>query len=222
MTAEFAGLDADVVEVLPFGVDLELFDPVGHPRPSEPGPRVGFFKGFRPVYGPIHLIRAMPLVLKEMPTVRFELVGDGPELKACQSMASKLGVMESIEWIPRQSHQRIPHWLSRWDLTVIPSECEAFGVSALESSAMSVPVIATNVGGLVDTVRRDETGLLVPPKSPEALSEAVVALLGNTRRRLHMGQAGRAWVVKEYDQQCVLNEWIRAYERSLDRAFVMA
>ncbi|MGB2984652.1 MAG: glycosyltransferase family 4 protein [Phycisphaerae bacterium] len=222
IVAKFAGIDVDRVDVAPLGVDLVLFRPSEIVKRRETGPhRVGFFKGFREVYGPTYLIRAIPIVLRDLPDTRFDLIGDGAQLSRCKSLAAEMGVDHSIQWIPRQSHHRIPSWLSRWDLTVIPSVCEAFGVAALESSAMRVPVVASNVGGLPDTVRDGETGLLVPARSPEALAEAIVALLNNTSRRRRMGEMGLEWVRTHYEWQHTLDQWEHAFRRALDRAAVM-
>ena len=222
VVATFAGIDADRVDVAPLGVDLGLFDPDGHLARGGPGPRrVGFFKGFREVYGPTCLIRAIPMVLRHLPGTRFDLIGDGPQRVRCKQLAAELDVESFIEWIPRQPYHQIPHWLGNWDLTAIPSICESFGAAALESLAMCVPVVASNVGGLPDTVRDGETGLLVPPGSPEALAEAIVALLSDDRRRTRMGMAGREWVRKEYNWPDVLDRWEHVLTRACDRASVM-
>ncbi len=216
--ADFADIDVGRIDVLPLGVDLDLFQPKDHARPRNARPqRVGFFKGFREVYGPTYLIQAIPLVLRQLPETRFELVGDGPQLLECRELAAASGVESSIEWIPRQPHLNIPDLLARWDLTVIPSVCEAFGVAALESSAMRVPVVASNVGGLPDTVRDGETGLLVPSKSPEALADGIVELLRDTRRRLQMGKAGREWVRRHFDWNQVIDQWERGFHKAIDR-----
>ena len=217
--AGFARIDLECIDVVPFGVDLKLFRPgEAALRESTDSHRVGFFKGFRQVYGPTVLVRAIPLVLEELPNTRFDLVGDGPQLTECRTLAAELGVDSSVQWIARQPHDNIPNLLAQWDLTVIASVHEAFGVAALESSAMGVPVVATDVGGLQDTVCHEETGLLVPAKSVEALANAIVALLRNGPRRLQMGLAGREWVKEHFDRQVVLDQWVHTYHRALDRA----
>lgn len=79
--ADFAGVDADRIEIVPFGVNLRLFDP-GLVRRTLPdrAPRIGFYKGFRPVYGLTYFIEAMPMILRQCPTVGFDLIGEGEEL----------------------------------------------------------------------------------------------------------------------------------------------
>lgn len=214
MVAEFAGVEADHVNVLPFGVDLNLFQ-LSHPaRRQTRGPlRVGFFKGFRAVYGPTVLVEAIPKVLQDLPKVCFDLVGDGAELAKCQAMASALGVNHAIRWVPRQPHAALPTLLSSWDLTVIPSIHEAFGVAALESSAMGVPVVASDVDGLADTVIHGETGLRFPVGDASALASAIVELLRDDERRRRMGERGRAMVERDFDWSDLTDQWLRFYER---------
>jgi glycosyltransferase involved in cell wall biosynthesis len=216
--AEFAGIDVGSVKLLPIGVDLSLFRP---PRSvhsvTRRGRAVGFFKGFSPVYGATYLMRAIPQVLEVCPDAHFDLVGDGSELPQCQGLAREFGIEANIRWIERQPHRRIPACLADWDLSVIPSVCESFGVAALESSAMGVPVVASNVGGLTETVRHGETGLLVPPCDPERLAQAIITLLGNEPLRRRMAEAGRRMVEGEYNWQVLLGRWVQAYHDATQR-----
>ena len=222
--ASFSGITAEGIDLLPLGVDLTQFAAEGHPRVAraDDAPRIGFYKGFRPVYGAVHFIRAIPLVLECCPRTRFDLIGDGVDLTRCQTLAEQLGVGEVIRWLPRQPHEAIPSWLAQWDLTVVPSLCESFGAAALESSAMGVPVVASNVGGLPDTVQAGQTGLLVPPADPTALAGAIVELLLDGPTRQRFGEAGRAWVRAEFDWERILDRWVETYERARDRSLMSA
>lgn len=218
VVADFAGLEEEDIVLMPLGVDVQAFRPgAGGGR----GKRVGFFKGFRPVYGCPDLIRAMPGVLREVPEAMFELVGDGPLLEQCRALAGELDVSDAIAWTSRQPHERVPDLLSRWSLTVMPSVCESFGLAALESSAVQRPVVATDVGGLPDVIRHGQTGLLVPPGSPESLAGAIAGLLKDDGQRRQMGSAGRAFVCAHYDWPDVLVQCEQAFEQAMDRAAVM-
>ena len=222
-TAKFAGIDVSLIDVVPFGVDLELFKPRRDaPTRGSNSCRVGFFKGFREIYGAEFLIEAIPIVLDGLPDTHFDLVGDGSQLSQCKELAVQLGVEASVNWIPRQPHHRIPTLLAQWDLSVVPSIHEAFGVAALESSAMGVPVVASDVGGLRDTVRGGETGLLVQPQSPKALADAITTLLEDLARRLRMGHTARKWVQEHYELQHTLDQWIDLFQRARDRVSAIA
>ena len=86
---------------------------------------------------------------------------------------------------------------------------------------MCVPVVASNVGGLLDTVRHRATGLLVEPRSPQQLADAIITLLRDGPLRERMGQAGRDFVRREYEWNEVLNDWIAVFRHALDRVAVM-
>ena len=218
--ARFADIDADELAIAPLGVDTDLFTPA--PRRPTSSRIVGFFKGFRAVYGPTYLVRAIAIVLEECADVRFELIGDGPQLDECKSSARQLDVAHAITWHSRQRHRDLPKFLARWDVNVVSSECESFCAAALESSAMEVPVVATHVGGLPDTVCHAETGLLVPPRDPKALADAIVMLLRDEEMRQRLGRAGRAMVQRRYEWDTVaIAAWEHACVLTHDRAVAM-
>lgn len=214
--AEYAGLHVDNIELVPMGVDLELFCP--QPRDPHRPPTVGFFKGFNPVYGPTVFVRAIPKVLSAVPQARFEMVGRGKLLGECQALAHSLGVAHAVVWVDQQPHDRLPDLICRWDISAVPSMCESFGVAALESSAMEVPVVASRVGGLPETVRDGQTGLLVPPGDSDALADAIVELLLDEPRRRAMGAAGRRMVAEEYEWGSCLDRWEALYRRVVEGA----
>ena len=86
---------------------------------------------------------------------------------------------------------------------------------------MRVPVVASDVGGLRDTVRDGKTGLRVPPKNPQALATAIVRLLRDAPLRERMGKAGREMVTHEYDWSTILDQWVRTYDAARDHSAVM-
>ena len=218
----YADIDASRIAILPLGVDLDLFR---RPEQNIDRPagvfKVGFFKGFREVYGPTVLMRAIPTVVEALPGTRFHLIGDGPLLQKCVDLAALHEVAASIKWIRRQPHANIPNHLAGWDLSVIPSFCESFGAAAVESSAMQVPVVASNVGGLPDTVIDGETGLLVTPGAPEQLADAIIRLLRDPSVRQRMGLAGRRMVEKQFEWSHILDDWVTTYHHARDRVCAM-
>lgn len=222
MIADYAGISAADIALLPLGVDLDLFSldlkRGFDERRRQAKLKVGFFKGFRAVYGPTDLIRAMPTVLDAFPRARFHLLGDGPLKQRCAELAGLHGVDQAIKWLSPQAHENIPNHLAGWDVVAIPSVCESFGAAALESSAMRIPVVASDVGGLPDTVLHDETGLLVPSQSPEQLADALIRLLGDPERRQAMGEAGRAYVETHYQWPTILDRWVDTFHLACNRS----
>lgn len=219
--ADYAGISLEFVHAVPLGVDISGFAPRASERAGDGTVRVGFFKGFRPVYGATTFVRAMPAILADCPNVRFEMIGDGAELQKCQRMALELGVDHAADWVGRLDHNLLPARIGSWQLSVVPSIHEAFGVAALESQAMGVPVVASCVDGLQDTVRDGETGLLFPVGDAKALAGKVVRLLRDSTLRRKMGVAGREMVGRMYDWPDVAGQWASLYGRVREQACVM-
>jgi glycosyltransferase involved in cell wall biosynthesis len=221
IVADYASLPVESLATLPLGVDLRQFTPREDVRPGAPhGFRIGFFKGFRPVYGARTLVEAVPPVRSAFPSAVFEFLGDGPDLEGCRRLAASLNEADSTRWMARRPHHQVPAWLRECDVTVMPSRCESFGLAALESSAAGIPVVASRVGGLIDTVQHGHTGLLVPPDCPQRLAEAILMLLQDEPLRRRLGSQGRSWVRDHYEWHKVLGQWEAAFEQARDRVFV--
>ncbi|MGB0715057.1 MAG: glycosyltransferase family 4 protein [Phycisphaerae bacterium] len=215
----FAGLSPDQVDVVPWGINLRMFDRTRFPNERD-RLKIGFFKGFRAVYGAEFLIRAIPQIVKRHPDVQFDMIGDGAEYDACVALAESLGVADNITWWGTLAQWQLPAVMATWRMSVIPSLHEAFGMAAVESMAMSVPVVASHVGGLPDSVVHHETGLLVPPENPDALATAIVELIESPGFCRRLGRNGRRYAERYHDGQLCLEQQLASYAACLDRACV--
>lgn len=126
--------------------------------------------------------------------------GDGP-LRAL--------VPQALGFLPRDELDRR---YRRAAIVVCPSRSEGFGVVCAEAMAHGKPVVAGAVGGLVNLVEHEETGLLVPPGDPPALRAALERLLGDRELRLRLGRAGREKIVAGYSWDKVVEETAAVYE----------
>ena len=206
---EFAGIDRANITTMSMGIDLDRFSPV---RPNRRSPRtVGYFKGFEPVYGPMTMINAIPLVHARLPNVRFDLVGKGRLRDDCRRRAEQLGIGAAIRWFDLVPHEDIPNLLSQWDVAAVTSWKESLCVAALEASAMQIPVVASNVGGLRESGLDGITGVLFPPGDHVALANELVTLLEDPERRREMGLRGRAHVAEHYEWNNYIDRWVEFY-----------
>ena len=197
------------VHVVPYGIDLDKFSRAGEPD-SPPGlivpppasgtagPVIASVKSLVPVRGFQFLVGAMPAVLEHHPGARLILAGDGPERGQLQQQVEALGLSAQVLFLGEVPNARVPELLRQVDVYVQPSLLESFGVSALEASAMAIPVVATAVEGGRDVVRDGETGLLVPPADSAALAAAILRLLDDRALGRSMGEAGRRFVAERY------------------------
>jgi glycosyltransferase involved in cell wall biosynthesis len=197
------------VSVIPYGIDLELFKPADRRERSsrqtanckEPGVVVGAVARLSPEKGFDHLLRAIALLRDDGVGVNLVLAGDGPSRPALERLAGELSLGDRVRFAGEIAHDDVPAMLARFDVFAMPSTWEGFGVSALEASAMELPVVASAIHGIPDVVLDGETGLLLPPAAPRALADAIGRLVADPSLRARMGRAGRAFVEREYRWQ---------------------
>lgn len=147
---------------------------------------IGTIAKLREEKGVEYLIKAIPRVLSEIPNVAFLVVGDGDLRASLESLAKQLGIEKNI--IFAGFMENVSPILATFDLKVLPSITEGFGLVIVEAMTMSKPVIATNVGGVKEILKNEETGLLVPPKDPEALADKIIYLLKNPDKAKALGK----------------------------------
>jgi len=121
-----------------------------------------------------------------------------PEIGAIQSLASDLGVAQHVLFVGRRQPDELHRWYSAADVAVTTPWYEPFGLTPLEAMACGTPVIGSNVGGITYTIADGETGYLVPPREPEALSERLDELLRDVAKQRRLGEAGRARVLRSF------------------------
>jgi len=124
-----------------------------------------------------YLLLAMNNILAKFPAVQLEIIGDGSLLEELIELSKKLGISNSVKFFGKFADV-IPFY-KRMDIFILPSIYEGFGIVLLEAMAAGVPVIATNVDGITEVVIDGESGILIPPKNPEAIASAVIQLIAN-------------------------------------------
>lgn len=200
------------IEVIPFGIDLQRFRSFHPPERiwSEDNLVIGTVKSLEDKYGISDLIKAFALIKnkRNQSNIKLLIVGKGTKEIELKSLVETLGIAGSVHftgWIPVE---QIPDFHNMLDISVFPSilDSESFGVAVVEASASEKPVIVTKVGGLVEVVEDNVTGIVVPPQDPEALAQAIEKLIDSKELRLSLGQAGRKRVEKFYDWSDNLNK----------------
>ena len=162
------------------------------------------------------LIDAAPLILSRVPEAKVAVIGDGPLRTELGARAARLGLDQEprFAFIPFGGSSAVH--LASTDVFVLPSLWESLAIGLLEALACGVPTVATDVGGTREVVV-PETGLLVPPGNPEALAEAVVALLRDADRRKAMSLAAGKRHETHFSLERMIEETATVYERVLHR-----
>jgi glycosyltransferase involved in cell wall biosynthesis len=215
------GLSRDRVSVVPCGVDTAAFTPNGPVAPRTERPRLLVLGRLVERKGQDDAVRA----LTRVPDAELVVVGgpppeqvDGdPEVRRLRAIASEVGVADRLRFTGSVARADVPAWVRSADVVLAVPWYEPFGITPLEAMACGRPVVATAVGGLVDTVVDGVTGDLVPPRDPARLGETLAALLADDRRRAAYGAAGVARVRDRYRWSRVVADTETVYRQVLAR-----
>ncbi len=189
----------------PDGVREELGIPEGVPV-------VGTVANFKAHKGYPYLLRTAVRVRKVMPEVRFVLVGVGPVEAEIRSQAAELGLSETV--IFAGSRPDVPRVSRIFDLFALASLSEGLSIALIEAMAQGLPPVVTAAGGTVEVVAHGENGLLVPPADPDALAEAILAVLGDPLLRERLGRAARLRA-SDFDIRKAVQRYEQVYEELL-------
>lgn len=157
------------------------------------------------------LLVALALVHKKKKNTKLILVGRGMLKNHLQKLAFRLGISNNLIFTgPMPTDELVKHYAGA-DVFVLPSYYEGQGLVLLESMACETPVVATNVGGIPEIVTDGENGLLVEPKKPEQLADAILKIIDDTELRTKLGKNGRETAVKNYDWKIIAEKMEKIY-----------
>lgn len=188
-------------EVIPFGVEIPE-NCVSYKASDTV--KLVYMKNLKPVYGPDVLIKALAILKDRDISFHLDMFGVGVEKDRIESDINDLGLAGKISFWGFIPHREVAGRYLDYDIMIMPSRSESFGVAAVEASAVGLPVVASNVGGIPEVVLHEQTGILVPSDDPKSLAEAVMRLASDAELRKKMGEAGRKHVIDNFEwQECV-------------------
>lgn len=202
-----------VTEALPGGVPIQPMR-----SPLSPPPAVAFAGRLITSKGAHVLIRAFSQVARQIPEAQLLIAGDGPERAHLAQMVRDDGLETRVRLLGHLPRAHMDNLLRAAWVQAVPSLVpEAFGLVAGEAMMRGTAVVASNTGGLAETVREGETGFLVPPGEPDALAEALFRLLGNHALAEQMGRAGREIALQRLSETVFLTRLLTLYETARER-----
>jgi D-inositol-3-phosphate glycosyltransferase len=226
------GADTAKIDVVPCGVDLNLFHPIPQDEAKQvlglPHQRcvILFVGRIEPLKGIDTLLRAIALITPELPCWRDELsviiIGGAPgagieevnaELARLYSLRSELGIEDLVTFQGAKDQDTLGYYYSAAEMVVMPSHYESFGMVALEAMACGAPVVASRVGGLAFSVQDGQTGFLVPDGDAEAMASRIRLLLENRALGHQMGQKAVRWA-QRYGWPVIAKQIVDMYERA--------
>lgn len=208
-TKKVMGDNSIQIAVTPFGVNINEFSPNIAPTPKNDNIFLfGTIKKLTYKYGIDYIIKGFDIFLKEWKAngsqgkePRLYICGKGANKQDFIALRDSLGLADYVEIEGYIAHELVASKIRSFDVSCFGSELdsESFGVSAVESMACSVPVIATDVDGFKEVIVDGETGYIVPRKNAQAIAEKMKDLYYDSVKRDTFGKNGRARVEKLYN-----------------------
>ena len=164
--------------------------------------------------GQRHLVSAAAKVMREVPDVRFLILGEGELRAPLERQIHDLGLDRHV-LLPGFRPDAIGLQKS-FDVFAMSSVTEGLGSAMLDAMACGTAVVATRAGGIPEAVTDERDGLLVPPEDPAALARAIVRVLRDPDLRRRLGAAGRARVVAEFSVDTMVQRTVEAYQGAMD------
>lgn len=214
---KYYGLERARISVIPNGVNVRRFSPAvdgGEVRRRlglEDRQVILFVGGLRDRKGIPYLLQAMTQVRKEAPNTVLLICGEGSQRESLQRTSCQLGITGYTIFTGEVPYTDLPQYYAACDVFVLPSNYEAQGIVLLEAMSSQRAVVATQVGGIPETIGAD-AGITVPPRDPSELARAILKLLKNKELRLRMGNAGRRRALS-YDWGIIADRTLELYKQ---------
>jgi glycosyltransferase involved in cell wall biosynthesis len=213
---------AEQISVIPLGFDLEPFLDARVHRGQfrrefglDDGIKlVGIVGRIFPIKNHGLFLAAAARIVGSEPAATFVIVGDGVLRPALEQQARELGIADRVLFTGWR--RDLPAIYADLDALVVSSDNEGTPVSAIEAMASACPVVATRVGGLPDIIADEETGLLVPPRNAEALSDAVLRLLNNPETARNMSRKAMLMARQRFSTRRLMTDMEHFYTQLVE------
>ena len=156
------------------------------------------------------LIETAALLSQRLPRVFFVIAGEGELREMLEARARALGLAGRVIFAGFRTD--LDRLVPSFDVFCLSSHMEGLGTSLLDAMAFARPIVATTAGGIPEAVEDGQTGLLVPPRDPRALAEALAALLTDKARARALGAAGRQRFLARFSAAHMVEETLKIYD----------
>jgi colanic acid/amylovoran biosynthesis glycosyltransferase len=215
------GAPEERIAKLPMGVDLSRYRFTERRKPDYRAFRLLTVARLVEVKGVEYALRGIAMIKDECPGLRYVIAGDGPLRSKLEALATQLGLAQTVEFLGEVSQEQAVFLYEAAHAFVLASvvtdsgEEENQPVVLAEAQASGLPVIATAIGGVPESMRDGESGLLVPPRNSGALASAMLWLIDHPEAWGPMGRAGRVHVEKHFNLERCHDQLVDIYRRVL-------
>jgi glycosyltransferase involved in cell wall biosynthesis len=204
------------IKVIHNGIDYEIFSKFERAKQKryelgfqESDLLIGCIARFHPIKDHKTLLLAFHEISKVIPCAKLILIGDGPLKEQTKQLTTELQLNSKVYFLGNR--RDIAELLKTFNLFVLSSLREGLPIALLEAMASGTPVIATEVDGNSELISHRETGLLVPPDNPHALSKAIIQLYNEKNAAERYAQAAKEKVKQNFSFDYMINQYIAVY-----------
>ncbi len=212
------GIPDRLIHVVPSGIDFSPFDealPKDFLRKefgfADDDYLVGIVAQLEDHKGHAYLLEAVRAIKAQAPKMRLIVVGEGSLRLDLTKQAQDLRVDDIVFFLGFRHD--VPKILASLDLFVLSSHMEGLGTSLMDAMAAGLPIVATMAGGIPEVVLHRETGLLVPPRDPQALAQSILKLYLDRALAARLAAKGREVVHEKFSAEAMARRIITLYER---------
>lgn len=219
------GVLPESIRCIPRSVDLRRFDIPREREVAKSGAIVAIVGRITPLKGHEYFLQAIARVVRKQPFVKAWIIGDAPSNKESYkeglvALTKHLGLSDHVEFLGNR--QDIPELLSKIDVLVLSTVTqESFGRVILEAQAAGVPIVATKVGGVVDLVDDGATGLLVSPKQPDEMAQAIMRVMEDKGLACQMADNAKKKILAHYTLDHMAGATIKVYEELIREEHIL-
>jgi glycosyltransferase involved in cell wall biosynthesis len=204
----------DKIVVVPCGADVDKFVPSTLPKDKNTIFFLSLLDEFHKYKGLEYLLKAIKIVKNQINDVKLVVGGKGSLMEHFQQQASSLGLSDNVEFHGFIPDDKITEYYCRANVFVLPSTSsiqEGFGIVTLEALACKTPVITTEIVGVSSDLKKENAGLIIPPRDPDALAAAIIKILGSEDMQREMGENGRRLVKDKYTWKTIAEMTEKVY-----------
>jgi glycosyltransferase involved in cell wall biosynthesis len=203
--------DSKSINVVENGVDEKIFYP--KKEKSEKSIKYAMFVGrIDREKGLFDLVECGRYICKERPELYFIIAGKGRDLNKLIKKIKNAGLQDRFIFLGQVNKDNLVKLYQNATLFILPSYHEGLPSVVLEAMSCSLPVIVTDVRGNRDLITQGENGIIIPPKEPKKIAEAINMLLGDKKLRQYLGENARNTIIKNYTWDIIANKMLNYYE----------
>ena len=223
-TIEIEGAPADKIAVVHYGIDFgwlsdDEIEAASHHLRAALGVGadallLGMVCRLVEQKGIPYALEALRRLRAQYPQAHLVIAGDGEKAAELRRLSSALGIADRVHWLGWRSDAA--DLMAAFDVLLVPSLWEGFGLVLLEAMSRRVPVIASRVSAIPEVIVDGESGILIAPRDVDALARAIARLLNDRALRKYMGLLGAARLDEHFSVERMISGTLAVYEQILD------